>query len=159
VIDNNDDPLVSAVDDNADRLRVMVDLLRSMGLEAGALHPAAPVATSRAADRRLIWLRIAIASAPSIAALLARLGAMRSRYGSPWAHVLFLASIAGLAASFRPEAMPGVVSVWQAVFTNRTHVIVGSSISVIVPLLLLYAGLDYSISLEKPVLQPSLPPN
>ena len=124
MIDNNDDPLVGAVDDDADRLRVMVDLLRSERLEAGALHPA-PVATSRAADRRLIWLRIAIAAAPSIAALLARLGAMRSRYGFPWAHVLFLASIAGLAASLRPEAMPGVVSLWQAVFTNRTHVIVG----------------------------------
>jgi cytochrome d ubiquinol oxidase subunit II len=157
VIDNNDDPLVGAVDDDADRLKVMVDLLRSVGLEAGALPPA-PLATSRAADRRLIWLRIVIAVAPSIAALLARLGAMRSRYGSPWAQLLLLASIAGLAAGLRPEAMPGVVSIWQAVFTNRTHVIVGSSISVIVPLLLLYAGLDYSISLEKPVLQQSLPP-
>jgi cytochrome bd-type quinol oxidase subunit 2 len=156
VIDNNDDPLVGAVDDDTERRKVTVDVLRSMGLEAAAFRSAS-VTKSPAADRRLIWLRIAIAAAPTITALLAWLDAMRSRYGSPWAHLLFLASIAGLAASLRPEAMPGVVSIWQAVFTNRTHVIVGSSISVIVPLLLLYAGLDYSISREKPVLQQSLP--
>jgi cytochrome bd-type quinol oxidase subunit 2 len=143
VIDDNDDPLVSAVDDNADRRKAVVDLLRSDGIEAGAFDSAAGAAQSAVALPRT--------------ALLARLGFVPSRYGSPWAYLVFLASIAGLAASLWPEAMPGVVSIWQAAFTNRTHIIVGSSISVILPLLLLYTGFGYRISCGKGALRQSLP--
>jgi cytochrome bd ubiquinol oxidase subunit II len=124
VVDNNDDPLVTVVDDDADLRKAIVHLL-SFGIEARAFN-SAPIATPRVADRWSIWPNIAIVAAPPITALLAWLGVLLSRYSSPWAHVLFLVSVAGLGASLWPEAMPGVVSLWQAASMHRTHVIFGS---------------------------------
>jgi cytochrome bd-type quinol oxidase subunit 2 len=125
VVDNNDDPLVTVVDDDADLRKAIVDLL-SVGIEARAFN-SAPIATPRVADRWFIWANIAIVAAPPITALLAWLGVLLSRYSSPWAHVLFLVSVAGLGANLWPEAMPCVVSLWQAASMHRTHVIFGSS--------------------------------
>lgn len=104
MIDNNDDPLMSVVDDDAEARVAIVDL-------------PSPV----------VWLR-----------------ALRSRCGAKglptWARALCLALIAALCTRLWPEAVPGVVSLWQNASMHRAHVILGGSISVITPLLLLYAS-------------------
>jgi cytochrome bd-type quinol oxidase subunit 2 len=62
---------------------------------------------------------------------------------SAWAQVLFLVLIAGFGASLWPEAVPGFVSIWQNASVHRANVL-GNSILVIVPLLLLYGLLAIS---------------
>jgi len=117
VIDNKDDPLVTVVNGNADFRETIV-------------------------DRGFTWPNSAIVASSPITALVAWLGVLRSRRGakglSAWAQVLFLALIAGVGASLWPEAVPGAVSIWQNASMHRANVILGNSILVIVPLLLLY---------------------
>ena len=57
--------------------------------------------------------------------------------------VLFIASLAGLGASVWPSAVPGVMTIWQAVSMSRTQHIVAGAIAVIVPIILMYLGYGY----------------
>ena len=108
-----------------------------------------PLSVPAIADR---WFTLAhflsLAPLPLIAAA-AWVGVLRSLSGPhDWvpflcAIVLFLASLGGLGASVWPDAIPGVMNIWEAASEQRTQVIAFFAIAGIVPIILAYVGFSY----------------
>lgn len=59
--------------------------------------------------------------------------------------ILLLTSLGGLAASIWPNAIPGVMTIWQAASMHRTQVIVAWSVLLILPVVLSYVAFSYWI--------------
>lgn len=89
-----------------------------------------------------------LAPLPIIAAI-AWVVAWRSLWGGrewlPFAATiaLLLTALAGLGVSVWPEAIPGVMTIWQAASVHRTQVIVAAALFVILPVILTYVGFSY----------------
>jgi cytochrome d ubiquinol oxidase subunit II len=95
------------------------------------------------------WPNIALLAPLPIAACVASFGVFATRWSErEWAPlacalILFLISLAGLGASIWPEAIPGVMTIWEAASMPRTQVIVAGAITFIVPVILSYVTYGY----------------
>jgi cytochrome bd ubiquinol oxidase subunit II len=91
----------------------------------------------------LSWLQFAFI------ALAAWMGVLRSLWGPrDWvpflcAIPLFLASLGGLGASIWPQAVPGVMTIWEASSAHRTQVVFSGALLGIVPIVLAYIAFSY----------------
>jgi len=91
---------------------------------------------------------VLLAPLPIVAALawlVAWHGLWRRRDWVPFAAsvVLFAVSLAGLAASIWPAAVPGSLTIWQSSSSPRTQAIVALALVLIVPVILSYVGYSY----------------
>jgi cytochrome d ubiquinol oxidase subunit II len=73
--------------------------------------------------------------------------------------LLFTAALGGLGVSVWPEAIPGVMTIWQASSMHRTQVIVAGALVVIVPIILAYIGFGYWLFRGKTRPLPEFPRN
>lgn len=108
-----------------------------------------PFVKPQIAERWFVWPDMLWLAPLPIIAVLAGIGILLTRWSerewSPLALslLLFITSLAGLGASVWPEAIPGVMTIWQASSMHRTQVIVAAAIVIIVPIILAYIGYGY----------------
>jgi cytochrome d ubiquinol oxidase subunit II len=82
-------------------------------------------------------------------ALSAWIGVLRSLWGPrDWvpflcAILLFLACLGGLGGSIWPQALPGIMTIWEASSAHRTQVVLSGALLGIVPIVLAYTAFSY----------------
>jgi cytochrome bd ubiquinol oxidase subunit II len=92
-----------------------------------------------------LWTPLSVPQAPlPLIALAAWIGVLRSLWGlRDWvpflcAIPLFLASLGELGARIWPQAVPGVMTIWEASSAHRTQVVLAGALLGIVPIILAY---------------------
>jgi len=122
-----------------------------VGVAIVAVSVWTPFAMPRVDQRWFGWPNTLLLLPLPIIAVAAWLGVLLTRWSSrEWAPMasallLFQISLAGLAVSVWPEAVPGVMTIWQASSMHRTQAIVAGAIVVILPLILAYIAYGYWI--------------
>lgn len=113
-----------------------------------------PLTSPHVAARWFAWPSLLMLAPLPLIAGLAWVTAWRGLWGKrAWvpfvaAITLFVMSVAGLGVSVWPEAIPGVMTIWEGGASYRTQVIVAWAIVLIVPLILGYIGFSYHIFLS-----------
>ncbi len=123
-----------------------------------------PFAKPQIAERWFAWPDFLWLTPLPIIAVLAGIGILLTRWSErEWVPLalsllLFVTSLAGLGASVWPEAIPGVMTIWQASSMHRTQVIVAGAVVIIVPIILAYIGYGYWLFRGKTKPVPEFPP-
>ena len=108
-----------------------------------------PLSVPQIAERWFTLPNLFLLAPLPLIALAAWIGVLRSLWGPrDWmpflcAIPLFLASLGGLGTSIWPQAVPGVMTIWEASSAHRTQVVLSGALLGIVPIVLAYTAFSY----------------
>jgi cytochrome bd ubiquinol oxidase subunit II len=108
-----------------------------------------PLSVPQIAERWFTLPNLFLLAPLPLIALAGWIGVLRSLWGPrDWlpflcAIPLFLASLGGLGASIWPQAVPGVMTIWEASSAHRTQVVLSGALLGIVPIVLAYTAFSY----------------